>query len=60
MVELPDGEKKFDNTFSRFDTIAACDRHDRQTDRHFLTAQSALIQNIARKKDFFIRKCGVF
>ena len=30
MVWLPDGEKKFDDVFSRFDRIPACDR---QTDR---------------------------
>ena len=39
MVELPGGAKKFDNMFSRFDTIPACDRQtDRRTDRHLATA----------------------
>ena len=33
MVGLPDGEKKFDDIFSRFDRIHACDRQmDGQTD----------------------------
>jgi len=34
--------KKFEDTFSSFDTIRACDRRDRRTDRRFATAQSAL------------------
>jgi len=37
-MAIPDG-KKFDDTFSRFDTIPACDRQtDRQTDKHLATA----------------------
>jgi len=33
MVWIPDGEKNFDDMFSRFDRIPACDtRTDRRTD----------------------------
>jgi len=38
MVRLPDGEKKIDAMFIRFDTIHERDRHtDRQTNRHSMT-----------------------
>jgi len=35
MVWLPDSEKKFEDMFSHFDEIRACDR---QTDGHLVTA----------------------
>jgi len=40
MVGLPDGEKKLEDIFNRFDSIPACDRQttDRETDRHLATA----------------------
>jgi len=45
MVWLPEGEK-FDDTFSRFDTMQSSElteeRSDKQTDRHHATAQSAI------------------
>jgi len=39
IVWLTDGEKKFDDMFSRFDRIPACDRRtDRQTDINLASA----------------------
>ena len=39
VVWLPDGEKKFDDTVSRFDRISACDgQADGRTDGHLATA----------------------
>jgi len=39
MVWLPDGEKKFDDLFSRFDRIPACDgQTDGRVDGHLVTA----------------------
>ena len=35
--------EKFENMFSRFDPISACDR---RTDRHLAMAYSALMQSI--------------
>jgi len=47
MVSLPDGEKKFEDMFIRFDVIHERDRRtdgrtDRRTDRHCMTAKTAL------------------
>jgi len=51
MVELSDGEKNFDDMFIRFDTTQERDRRtDGQTDRHRMTAKSALDASIARIK----------
>jgi len=39
MVGLPDGEKNFEDTYNRLDSIPVCDeRTDRQTDGHLATA----------------------
>jgi len=44
MVWLPDGEKKFEDIFIRFDMIHERDRRtDRQTDRHRVPAYTALM-----------------
>ena len=51
MVLLPEGEKKSEEKFNRFDGIPACEcdeQMDRQTDGHLATAQSAL----------YIASCG--
>ena len=55
MVLLPDGEKKIEDMFIRFDMIHERDRHtDRQTDgrtdRHCMTPYAALMYSIARQK----------
>jgi len=45
MVWLPDGEKKFEDMFIRFDTIHERDGHTHthaHTDRHRMTAKAAL------------------
>ena len=39
VMELPEGQKRFDDIFIRFDTIPACDR---PSDRHVSTAKTAL------------------
>jgi len=45
MVLLPDGKKKFEDMFIRFDVIHERDRQtDRQTDGHRVTAKTALMQ----------------
>jgi len=51
MVWLPEGGKKFDDTFSRFDRIPACDRRtdgrtDRQTDGQ--TSCDIIVRAVAR------------
>ena len=51
MVWLPDGEKKFEDMFIRFDMIHERDRRtDRRTDGHRMTAIAALMHSIARQK----------
>ena len=45
MVLLPDGEKNFEDMFIRFDVIH---ERDRRTDRHCMTAKTALMHRIAR------------
>ena len=47
MVSLPDGEKNFEDMFIRFDVIH---ERDGQTDRHCVTAKTALMHRIARQK----------
>jgi len=45
MVGLSDGEKNFEDMCNRLDTIPACDE---QTDRHLVTALSALCIPVTR------------
>ena len=54
MVSLPDGEKKFEDMFIRFDVIHERDRRtdgrtDRRTDRHCMTAKTTLASHRAVK-----------
>jgi len=50
MVWLPDGEK-FDNMFSRFDTIPACDRQtDRQTSCDSIVCAAHMHRAVKRVK----------
>jgi len=45
MMELPGRYKKFDDVFSRFDTIHETDG---RTDRHWPTASTALTHGVER------------
>jgi len=58
MMGLPDGEKTFENMFTRFDTIH---ERDGQTDRYRTTAQAAIAAwlgyIVARQKNIALVRC---
>ena len=64
MMWLPDSEKKCEDMFIRFVRIHECDRHTHtQTDRHRMTAKTALAYHHAAMKQFqrsFMKLDNVF
>jgi len=56
MVSLPDGEKNFEDMFVRFDVIHERDgQRDGRTDRHCMTAKTALASHRAVKSNKMVK-----